>query len=69
MPTGTLLRDNGKVQTILFSIGGIPDSMRGTVIAAVVAICVVLLVILIVAIAVAIFIYYKRHHGSIKLNM
>ena len=68
---GTLSRDNVKVQTILFSIaiGGIPDSMRGTVTAAVVAVCVVLLVVVIVTLAIAIFIYYKRHHGSFKLNM
>ena len=70
---GTLSRDNGKVQTLLFSVGGVPDSMRGTVtaavVAAVVAGCVVLLVIVIVTLAIAIFIYYKRHHGSLKLNM
>ena len=59
------------VQTILFSVGGTPDSMRGIDTAVVVAIVciVVFLAVLVVTTAVAIYIYYKRHHGFFKFKM
>lgn len=59
------------VETILFSVGGTPDSTRGIDTAVVVAIVciVVFLAVLVVTTAVAIYIYYKRHHGSFKFNM